>query len=86
LKTKKNESGLLYFKENHTDDTVAWTIDATKKIEQYKLSLIGKFKLTSSFTLSDMNLFDANSRIAKLLKKKNLDAFYEMRLEFYLKR
>jgi hypothetical protein len=56
-----------------------------KKIEQYKLSLIGKFKLTSSFTLSDMNLFDANSRITKLLKK-NLDAFYEMRLEFYLKR
>ncbi len=31
VEDKKKESGLLYFKENHTDDTVAWTIDATKK-------------------------------------------------------
>lgn len=90
-KEKKIESEILDFKENHTDDTVAFTIYASKEkideFEQSKLGLYGKFKLTSSFTTSNMNLFDANSRITKYTSPEEiLDAFYEIRLEFYSKR
>jgi hypothetical protein len=90
-KDKKVDSEILDFKENHTDDTVAFTIIAAKEkideFEQSKLGLFGKFKLTSSFTTSNMNLFDANSRITKYATPEEiLDAFYEIRLEFYSKR
>jgi len=90
-KEKKVESEILDFKENHTDDTVVFTIYAAKEkideFEQSKLGLFGKFKLTSSFTTSNMNLFDANSRITKYASPEEiLDAFYEIRLEFYSKR
>jgi DNA topoisomerase-2 len=49
-KDKKVDSEILDFKENHTDDTVAFTIIAAKEkideFEQSKLGLFGKFKLT----------------------------------------
>lgn len=90
-KEKKIESEILDFKENHTDDTVAFTVYATKEkideFEQSKAGLLGKFKLTGTFTTSNMHLFDANSRISKYGSPEEiLDAFYIVRLEFYSKR
>lgn len=90
-KEKKIESEILDFKENHTDDTVAFTVYAAKEkideFEQSKMGLLGKFKLTSTFTTSNMNLFDASSRITKFgTPEEILDAFYVVRLEFYSKR
>jgi len=90
-KEKKIESEILDFKENHTDDTVAFTIYATKEkideFEQSKAGLLGKFKLTGTFTTSNMHLFDANSRISKYGSPEEiLDAFHVVRLEFYSKR
>lgn len=79
------------FKENHTDSTVSFTITAEKsdldKYETEKGGLLAKFKLTGSVSTSNMHLFDTDGVIAKYPNPEAiLNAFYQLRLEFYDKR
>jgi DNA topoisomerase II len=88
---KKIESEIKDFKENHTDTTVAFTIICSKenidKFEADPKGLYGKFKLTGAISTSNMNLFDADGRIAKYNSPEDiLIEFFQMRLSFYAKR
>mmetsp|Transcript_15374 Transcript_15374/g.31098 ORF Transcript_15374/g.31098 Transcript_15374/m.31098 type:complete len:1416 (+) Transcript_15374:116-4363(+) len=89
--TDKSPSEISDFKENHTDTTVSFTVIATKeKIDEFeraKDGLHGKFKLTTTISTRNMNLFDTNGKIHKY--KTSLDIlrmFFGHRLEFYFKR
>jgi DNA topoisomerase-2 len=57
------------FKENHTDTTVLFTVsvgsDKIQEIQNEKGGFIKKFKLESSISTTNMNLFDVNSQIKK---------------------
>jgi DNA topoisomerase II len=88
---KKIESEIKDFKENHTDTTVAFTVICSKenidKFEADPKGLHGKFKLTGSISTSNMNLFDADGRIAKYNSPEDiLIEFFQLRLSFYVKR
>ena len=89
---KSSEVELKDFTENHTDTTVSFTITATKeKIDAWeklpKGGLYAKFKLISSMSTTNMNLYDTDSRIVKHEKPEGiLKAFYEKRMDFYVKR
>ena len=78
-------------KENHTETTVSFTIIAEKsKIDEFEKEqkgLYGKFKLTGSLATSNMTLHNAEHRIIKYTTPEDiLNAFYDVRLEFYSKR
>ena len=80
------------FKENHTDTTVSFTLTAEKeKIDEWerlpKGGLYAKFKLTTSLSQANMNLFDTENRIVKYATAEDiLKEFYDLRQEFYGKR
>ena len=79
------------FKENHTDTSISFTITAEKaKIdawEKEKGGLYQKFKLNSSISTSNMNLFDTEGRIIKYASPEEiLSTFYSLRLEYYDRR
>jgi len=80
------------FTENHTDTTVNFRITAQKDfIDTWeklpKGGLYAKFKLISSTSITNMNLFDNENKIVKYDKPENiLEAFFETRMEFYVKR
>ena len=89
--TDKSPSEISDFKENHTDTTVAFTVIASKEnidsFEKGKDGLYGKFKLSTTISTNNMNLFDVNFKIHKY--KTALDilrVFFELRLEYYVKR
>lgn len=79
------------FKENHSETTVSFTIMADEeKIDSFeadKKGLSGKFKLTTALSYSNMNLFATDGRITKYGTPEDiLDAFCEIRQEFYDRR
>jgi len=80
------------FTENHTDTTVNFRIIAEKAfIDQWeklpKGGLYAKFKLISSTSTTNMNLFDNDNKIVKYDKPEDiLEAFFETRMEFYVRR
>jgi DNA topoisomerase-2 len=79
------------FKENHTDATVSFTITATKEAidsyEKEKDGLVGKFKLKTTISTSNMQLFNEQGRIIKYDTPEDiLEEFYRVRLDFYEKR
>jgi DNA topoisomerase-2 len=80
------------FTENHTDTTVKFTITAMKeKIDEWeklpKGGLYAKFKLITSMSTTNMNLYDTDQKIVKHAKPEGiLEAFYEKRMMFYVKR
>jgi len=80
------------FTENHTDTTVNFRITAQKDfIDKWeklpKGGLYAKFKLISSTAITNMNLFDEDNKIVKYDKPESiLEAFFETRMEFYVKR
>lgn len=79
------------FRENHTETTVDFTIIAEKELidefEKDPKGLYGKFKLQTSISTSNMTLFDAEGKIVKYNTPEDiLDAFYDIRLDFYGKR
>lgn len=80
------------FKENHTDTTVSFTIIAEKEnIDHWetlpKGGLYAKFKLSTSLSTLNMNLFDTENRIIKYATPEDiLKEFYKLRLEYYVKR
>ncbi len=89
--TDKSPSEISDFKENHTDTTVFFTINASKeKIDEFekeKDGLHGKFKLVTTISTNNMTLFDSQGKIHRY--KTSLDIlrmFYHHRLEFYVKR
>ncbi len=89
---KSSEAEIKDFTENHTDTTVRFTITATKeKIDAWeklpKGGLYAKFKLISSMSTTNMNLYDVDHKIVKHAKPEGiLEAFFEKRMEFYVKR
>ncbi len=89
---KSADAEIKDFTENHTDTTVSFTITATKeKIDAWeklpKGGLYAKFKLTSSMSTTNMNLYDVDHKIVKHAKPEGiLDSFFEKRMEFYVKR
>lgn len=79
------------FKENHTESTVRFTIVAEKDkldaFEKDKTGLMGKFKLNSSLSTTNMNLFDPEKRIVKYASPEDImTEFFQVRLDFYVKR
>jgi DNA topoisomerase II len=79
------------FKENHTETTVSFTITAEKQMidacEKDPKGLHGMFKLQASLSTTNMTLFDADGRIKRYDNPEAiLDAFYDVRLDFYDKR
>ena len=89
---KSSEADIKDFTENHTDTTVSFTITATKeKIDAWeklpKGGLYAKFKLISSMSTTNMNLYDVDHKIVKHDKPEGiLKSFFELRMEFYIKR
>lgn len=88
---KKCEPEIKDFQENHTDATVSFTINADKDridlFEREKNGLHGKFKLQTTVSTSNMNLFDTEGRIVKFQSPEDILAlFYETRLDFYARR
>ncbi|GKY99436.1 hypothetical protein MPSEU_000898200 [Mayamaea pseudoterrestris] len=87
----KSPPELLDFKENHTDTTVSFTLTAERaKIDEWEKSkdgLIGKFKLTSSLSETNMVLFDKEGSLVRYESTADiLKTFYDVRIEFYHKR
>lgn len=87
----KNPPEIKDFTENHTDSTVSFTITAEAsmidKFETFKGGLMGKFKLTTTISTSNMNLFDTNGKISKFESAQHIMlSFYDIRLDFYNKR
>ena len=89
--TDKSPSEISDFKENHTDTTVLFTINATKeKIDEFekeKDGLHGKFKLVTTISTNNMTLFDNHGKIHRYKTSRDiLRLFFHHRLEFYVKR
>ena len=89
--TDKSTAEITDFKENHTDNSVSFTVIATKEAidtyEKEKDGLHGKFKLATTISTNNMTLFDDHGKIHKY--KTPLDIlrlFFHHRLEFYGKR
>jgi len=89
---KSPEPDIKDFVENHTDTTVSFTITASReKIDAWeklpKGGLYAKFKLLGSTTINNMNLFDTDQKIVRHPRPEGiLEAFFEKRVEFYIKR
>jgi DNA topoisomerase-2 len=85
---KEDEIEISDFKENHTDNTVSFTITAPKdKIDSWEKApggLLSKFKLTAKLSTTNMTVFNETGRIIKFTSaEKILDYFYDERLKFY---
>ena len=88
---KKEEPSITDFRENHTDSTVSFSITAEKEMldefEKAKGGLMAKFKLNSTISTTNMNLFDCNGKIQKFKSAEDImSSFYDIRLDFYVKR
>ena len=87
----KKPAELKDLRENHTETTVSFTLTAEQATidlwEKDAKGLMGKFKLTSSLSTANMTMFNAEGSIQKFDSPEHvLDAFYDLRLEFYVKR
>lgn len=88
---KKQESVLKDIRENHTDTTVSFTLTADPakiaEFEKSKGGLMGYFKLSTSLSTANMHLFDTTGHISKYKTAEDiLNTFYDIRLDFYVKR
>lgn len=88
---KNSEPDIKDFKENHTDTVVSFTITATKEkidsFEKEKNGLIGKFKLSTTVSTSNMTLFDESGKISRFPTPESMiETFYPIRLDFYVRR
>lgn len=76
------------FKENHTDTTVLFTVTAPpEKLVEYaqeKGGLIKKFKLDTTISTTNMNMFDLGSQIKKYDGPLHLlREFFQVRMQYY---
>ena len=88
---KNSEPDIKDFKENHTDTVVSFTITATKEkidsFEKGKNGLVGKFKLSTTISTSNMTLFDESGKISRFPTPESMiETFYPIRLDFYVRR
>ncbi|GAB5354226.1 hypothetical protein AAMO2058_000101500 [Amorphochlora amoebiformis] len=77
------------FRENHTDNTVSFTVDMTEeKITSVERTGLKKFmKLNSSLSTSNIVLFDSNGQLHRYNSPEDiLKEFYDVRMDFYEKR
>lgn len=80
------------FQEFHTDTTVKFVIHAEEsKINEWeklpKGGLYNKFKLISSMSTTNMHAFDTSNKIVKYENPEFiLKAFFDLRMDFYVKR
>ncbi|KAL3923273.1 MAG: hypothetical protein SGILL_001747, partial [Bacillariaceae sp.] len=79
------------FQEFHTDTTVKFVINAEEaKIDSWeklaKGGLYSKFKLTSSISETNMHAFNTQHKITKYNPGAILKTFFDLRMEFYVKR
>ncbi len=89
--TDKAPGEIIDFKEHHTDTSVAFTITASKEnideFEKSKNGLVGKFKLSSTISSTNMTLFDVDGKIHKYKSTVDiLRSFFTHRLGFYVRR
>eukprot|EP00898_Chlorokybus_atmophyticus_P003597 jgi/Chlat1/4238/Chrsp27S04322 len=84
---KNPEDGIVRdFKEHHTDVNVRFTVTLSEEGMTAALAtgLEKKFKLTTSISLSNMHLFNAQGKIAKYDSPLDvIKEFYTLRLEYY---
>jgi len=89
--TDKSPSEISDFKENHTDTTVSFTVNASKEtidaFEEEKEGLHGKFKLSTSISTTNMTAFDKFGKLKTYKSPKEiLLEFYRQRKVFYIAR
>ena len=77
------------FKENHTDSTVSFTIEATKeKIDEFEEEknggLMGKLKLNTTINCSNMNLFDNDGIITKFSSLESIIKILKTRYQWFV--
>jgi DNA topoisomerase-2 len=89
--TDKNPGEINDFKENHTDTTVSFTVNASKeKIDEFEKAndgLYAKFKLSTTISTKNMTAFDVNGKLHKYATSVDiLRVFFHHRLEYYVKR
>mmetsp|Transcript_3668 Transcript_3668/g.6797 ORF Transcript_3668/g.6797 Transcript_3668/m.6797 type:complete len:1519 (-) Transcript_3668:99-4655(-) len=90
-KNSSNTDLISDFKENHTEDTVYFTITAPQenidRWEKDKDGLIGKFKLSTTINTTNLTAFDVDGRIYKYGSANDiLRTFYNYRLDMYVAR
>ena len=82
--TDKSPGEISDFKENHTENTVSFTVNASKEaidaFEEEKEGLHGKFKLSTTISSTNMTAFDKSGKI------KTYKTSLEILLEFYRQR
>jgi len=86
--SEKSPAEISDFKENHTDTTVSFTVNAPKEIidsfEKDKDGLHGKFKLSTTISTKNMTAFDKLGNIRTFASNQDiLLAFYRQRKVFY---
>eukprot|EP00592_Proboscia_alata_P019197 CAMPEP_0194418490 /NCGR_PEP_ID=MMETSP0176-20130528/17623_1 /TAXON_ID=216777 /ORGANISM="Proboscia alata, Strain PI-D3" /LENGTH=1564 /DNA_ID=CAMNT_0039224989 /DNA_START=235 /DNA_END=4929 /DNA_ORIENTATION=- len=91
VSTDKSEPQLKDLTENHTDGTVSFTIKAAEEkinaFEKFKGGLMGKFKLSTTLSTNNMNVFDHEGKITKYESPEAImEAFFKVRLSYYGKR
>eukprot|EP00731_Ephydatia_muelleri_P019883 Em0012g708a len=87
--TEKEAPFISDYKEYHTDTTVRFVVNlsAEKMEEASRANAYKKFKLESSFTTSNMVLFDHNGCLKRYASVVDiLQEFYDVRLDLYRKR
>jgi len=70
VSTNKSKLQLEDLTENHTDGTVSFTIKAAEEkinaFEKFKGGLMGKFKLSTTLSTNNMNVFDHEEKIKSM--------------------
>eukprot|EP00736_Rhodelphis_marinus_P005637 Rmarinus@m.29818 len=91
LKLNESSSGIVKeYREYHTDTSVHFDVTLTDEaatLFDAPAELVKKFKLNSQLSTTNMVLFDKEGQIKKFdSAEKILEAFFELRLEYYNKR
>lgn len=88
--TDKSPSKITNFKENHTDTTVSFTVNASKEMidsfEEEKEGLYRLFKLSTTISTKNMVAFDKAGNIKTYSPLEIFKEFYRQRKVFYIAR
>ena len=83
------DASLLYRGRYHTDVTVRFEIDlsAEQATKAREIGLEKMFKMVTTISISNMNLFDSNGKIKHYTSPLDvIDDFYALRITYYSKR
>jgi DNA topoisomerase-2 len=87
--TDKKKPSIKDYKEYHTDTSVHFviTVHSPSDVPKTIAELEKKFRISTTMSIKNMHLFDAEGRIKKYATTLDIiDDFYSLRLEFYHKR